>query len=69
MGLLSDRTGPQRLQDEEKKIRADWYRYCLKNVHKKSYNFTITQSKPTKGIDYLHNMDFMAHNDLVLMIW
>ena len=35
----------------------------------KSYNFTITQLKPVAGIDYLHNMDFMAHNELVLMVW
>ena len=29
----------------------------------------MTQLKPKKGIDYLHNIDFMAHNELVLMIW
>ena len=68
-GLFSDFTGPQMFHDEEKKIMADWYRYCLTNVHKKSYDFTITQLKPTKGVDYLHNIDFMAHNDLVLMVW
>ena len=78
MGLFSDLTGRQRFHDEEKKIMADWYRYCLTNVHKKSYNFTITQLKPTKGIDYLepiggidylHNIDFMAHSELVLLVW
>ena len=69
MGLFSDPTGRQRFHDEEKKIMTDWYRYCLTNVHKKSYNFTITQLKPVAGIDYLHNMDFMAHNELVLMVW
>ena len=69
LGLFSDDTGRGRFNDEERKIRADWYRYCLTNVHKKSYNFTITQLKPVKGVDYLHNIDFMAHNELVLMIW
>ena len=69
MGLFSDQTGQSRFDDEERKIRADWYRYCLTNVNKKSYNFTITQLKPVKGVDYLHNIDFMAHNELVLMIW
>ena len=69
LGLFSDHTGHSRFFDEEKKIQADWYRYCLTNVHKKSYNFTITQLKPVKGVDYLHNIDFMAHNELVLMVW
>ena len=69
LGLFSDKTGLQRFHDEEKKIMNDWYRCCLTNVHKKSYNFTITQLKPTKGIDYLHNIDFIAHNELVLMVW
>ena len=69
LGLFSDHTGHSRFFDEERKIQADWYRYCLTNVHKKSYNFTITQLKPVKGVDYLHNIDFMAHNELVLMVW
>ena len=69
LGLFSDRTGPQRFHDEEKKIMADWYWYCLTNVHKKSYNPTITQLKPTAGIDYLHNIDSKAHNQLALMVW
>ena len=69
MGLFSDNIGTKRFHDEEKKIMTDWYRYCLTNVHKKSYNFTITQLKPVAGIDYLHNIDFMAHNELVLMVW
>ena len=69
LGLFSDHTGQERFHNEEAKIMTDWYRYCLTNVHKKSYNFTITQLKPVAGIDYLHNIDFMAHNELVLMVW
>ena len=69
LGLFSDHTGQDRFHSEEKKIQTDWYRYCLTNVHKKSFNFTITQLKPVAGIDYLHNIDFMAHNQLVLMVW
>ena len=69
LGLFSDHTGQDRFHSEEKKIQTDWHRYCLTNVHKKSFNFTITQLKPVAGIDYLHNIDFMAHNQLVLMVW
>ena len=44
-------------------MRVDWYRYALTDVQKKSNNLTITRMKPKGGVDCLHNLDFMAHND------